>query len=60
MPSPLRSLCRGEKKACGVQLELAEDGGRLDAQPAAAVAVVTSTDSRLWAKQVVVGPWMAR
>jgi hypothetical protein len=56
---PHSFLCAGEeKKTCGVQLDLAEDGGRLDAQPAAAVAVVTSTDFGLWAKQVVAG--MAR
>lgn len=57
-PSPTLSLCKGEEKTCGVQLDRAEDGGRLDAQSAAAVAVVTSTDSGLWAKQVVAG--MAR
>jgi hypothetical protein len=34
-----------EKKACGAQLDHAEGEGRLDAQPAAVVAVTTSIDS---------------
>jgi len=50
-PSPLLSLGGGEKKAYSVQLDCAGDGERLVAQPAAAVAVATSTDSG--AKQAV-------
>lgn len=51
--TPLSIFERGREKACDIQLDCAEDGGRLGAQPVAAVAVATSTGSG--AKQVVAG-----